>query len=237
MIRAAAFFDLDGTLLAVNSGRLWLSHERAHRRLTAQDAAKGLAYLVAYKLGLVDVRMALGLAAAALRGRPEREFEESVHRWYEEHVRPLRAPLADRAIERHRAAGHRLVLLTTSTVYQAAIAARDFGLDDHLGTRFAVADGRFTGALVHPVPFGRGKVELAEEYAAREGISLEHSYFYSDSITDLPMLERVGHPRIVNPDPRLALVAKLRSFPVLDWGRPEVPYDRTLVQKVTSLFR
>jgi HAD superfamily hydrolase (TIGR01490 family) len=237
MIRAAAFFDLDGTLIAVNSGRLWLSHERSHRRLSVQDAAKGLAYLAAYKLGVVDVRMALELAAASLRDRLEHEFDEGVREWYARVVSPLRAPLAAHAIERHRAAGHRLVLITTSTSYQAAVAASDFGLDDHVGTRFAVEAGRFTGALVHPVPFGRGKVTLAEEYAEREGISLEHSYFYSDSITDLPMLERVGHPRIVNPDPRLAWVARARSIPVLDWGQPEGPYDRTLAQKITSLFR
>lgn len=237
MIRAAAFFDLDGTLIAVNSGRLWLAHERSHRRLSARDAAKGLAYLAAYKLGLVDVRTALSLAAASLRDRPEREFDEGVSEWYGRVVSPLRAPHATHAVERHRAAGHRLVLITTSSSYQASAAARDFALDDHLGTRFAVADGRFTGALVHPVPFGRGKVELAEAYADREGISLEHSYFYTDSITDLPMLERVGHPRVVNPDPRLALVARARSMPVLDWGRPEVPHDRTLPQKITALFR
>jgi HAD superfamily hydrolase (TIGR01490 family) len=237
MIRAAAFFDLDGTLIAVNSGRLWLSHERAHRRLSVQDAAKGLAYLAAYKLGIVDVREALELAASALRDRLETEFDDGIREWYTRVVSPLRAPLAARAIERHRAAGHRLVLLTTSTSYQAAIAAVDFGLDHHLGTRFVVRDGRFTGALEHPVPFGRGKVALAEAYAEREGISLEHSYFYSDSVTDLPMLERVGHPRIVNPDPRLALIARRRSIPVLDWGEPVGPYDRTLRQKVTSLFR
>jgi HAD superfamily hydrolase (TIGR01490 family) len=237
MIRAAAFFDLDGTLIAVNSGRLWLSRERAERRLSARDAAKGLAYLAAYKLGVVDVRMALGLAASALRDQLEDEFDEGVREWYTRVVSPLRAPLAAHAIERHRAAGHRLVLLTTSTSYQAAIAAADFGLDDHVGTRFEVEAGRFTGALVHPVPFGRGKVDLAEAYAEREGISLEHSYFYSDSITDLPMLERVGHPRIVNPDPRLAIVARQRSIPVLDWGQPAGPYDRTIAQKIAALFR
>jgi len=237
MIRSAAFFDLDGTLIAVNSGRLWLSRERAERRLSTRDAAKGLAYLAAYKLGVVDVRMALELAAAALRDQHEAEFDESIRDWYARVVSPLRAPLAAHAIERHRAAGHRLVLVTTSTSYQAAAAAEDFGLDDHLGTRFVVEEGRFTGKLVHPVPFGRGKVELAESYAAREGISLEHSYFYSDSITDLPLLARVGHPRVVNPDPRLALVARQRSIPVLDWGSPDGPYDRTIAQKITALFR
>ena len=85
-------------------------------------------------------------------------------------------------------------------------------------------DGRFTGEAVRPVCYGAGKIYWAERFAQRHGIDLERSYFYTDSITDLPVLERVGEPRVVNPDPRLRRAAVRRGWPVmrlrLDGGGP-----------------
>jgi putative phosphoserine phosphatase/1-acylglycerol-3-phosphate O-acyltransferase len=78
-----------------------------------------------------------------------------------------------------------------------------------------VRDGRFTGEAERPVCYGAGKIYWAERFAAAEGIDLDRSYFYTDSITDLPVLERVGEPRVVNPDLRLRRVAARRGWPLL----------------------
>jgi len=87
-----------------------------------------------------------------------------------------------------------------------------------------VRDGRFTGEAVRPVCYGAGKIYWAERFATAQGVDLGRSYFYTDSITDLPVLERVGEPRIVNPDPRLRRVAARRGWPVLQLGpRDEAP--------------
>jgi putative phosphoserine phosphatase/1-acylglycerol-3-phosphate O-acyltransferase len=107
------------------------------------------------------------------------------------------------------------VILTGATRYLAEPVAADLGIEHVLVTQLVVRDGRFTGEVIRPVCYGAGKTYWAERFAAGREIDLGRSYFYTDSITDLPVLERVGEPRIVNPDPRLGRVAARRGWPVL----------------------
>jgi HAD superfamily hydrolase (TIGR01490 family) len=115
----------------------------------------------------------------------------------------------------HREAGHLTVLLTSATRYLAEPLGADLGIDHFLVTELVVRDGRFTGQVIEPVCYGRGKVYWAERFAAEHGVDLTRSYFYTDSITDLPVLDRVGHPRVVHPDPRLRRLAQRRGWQVL----------------------
>lgn len=217
--RIAAFFDLDGTLITVNSGRLWMQREFRLGRIRKRDVAKGILYLAAYRFGVVDMEKAFAEAGGSLRGLPEETLRERTREFYESDVRAHEARGSSRLVDEHRVKGHRLVLLTSSSSWQAEIAGRHFGLDDALGTRFESDGGVLTGRVERPISYGAGKVELAELYAREHGIDLDRSYFYTDSITDLPMLERVGEPRVVNPDPRLARLATKRGYPVIDLHR------------------
>ena len=219
MSHKAAFFDLDGTLLTVNSGRLWMQRERREGRISAWQQAKALVYLLGYRFGLIDMHRVMGKALQTVKGLPEQTVREWTEAWYEAEVKPLAAPGAWAAIQKHREAGDLLVLLTSSSPYESAVALRHFGLDHALSTRYEVADGRFTGEVIVPMCYGHGKVEIAEAFAAEHELDLAASAFYSDSITDLPMLERVGAPRVVNPDPRLKRQAAKRGWPVLDWTK------------------
>ncbi len=220
----AAFFDLDGTLLTANSGRLWAESERREGRITREQMAWAMAYYAAYRIGVIDLEHALIHAVTTIVGTPEDTLRQRTHAWYDAHVRRHAAPGAFAAIEGHRREAHRLVLLTSSSSYASERAVGQFGLDAALSTRFEVAQGIFTGGLVRPIAYGVGKVALAADYAREHGVDLARSYFYTDSITDLPMLERVGHPRVVHPDPRLRLVARRRGWPILDWrGRSPRP--------------
>ena len=115
----------------------------------------------------------------------------------------------------HRRAGHVVALLTSATRYLAEPLGADLGIDHLLVTQLVVREGRFTGEVVQPVCYGRGKVYWAERFAAEHGVDLDQSYFYTDSITDLPVLDRVGHPRVVHPDPRLRRLAQQRGWQVL----------------------
>jgi putative phosphoserine phosphatase/1-acylglycerol-3-phosphate O-acyltransferase len=87
-----------------------------------------------------------------------------------------------------------------------------------LCTRYEVKDGRFTGDFIEPLCYGEGKVIHAERFAREHNIDVDASYFYTDSCTDLPMLERVSYPRVVNPDVRLRWVAKRKGWPILNWS-------------------
>jgi phosphoserine phosphatase len=91
------------------------------------------------------------------------------------------------------------------------------GIDAALGLELEVEDGLYTGRIAQ-LSFGRAKVELAERWAEEHGVDLGQSWFYSDSISDLPLLERVGRAMVVQPDVRLARLARRRGWPILDWG-------------------
>lgn len=214
---AAAFFDLDGTLLTVNSATLWLRRERRRRRITPWQVARAALMIASYRVGILDMESALRSGLRPLRGLREEQIRAETRAWWLEDVRPFVAPGARPVLEAHRRAGDRLVLLTSSSRYASEMAREEFGLDDALFQVYEVREGCFTGEPVRPICYAEGKVEMAERWAREAGVDLAASSFYSDSSTDVPMLERVGHPFAVHPDPRLRVVAKARGWPILDW--------------------
>ena len=211
----AALFDIDGTLLARNTAPLYMSHLRRTGQARRRDVARTLYYLFWYKLGLLDVRRALDESMVFVRGREEAAMLADCVRWYREAVRPWVFPGMAARVAAHRRAGHVVALLTSATRYLAEPLGADLGVDHVLVTQLVVREGRFTGEVVQPVCYGRGKVYWAERFAAEQGVELRESYFYTDSITDLPVLDRVGHPRVVHPDPRLRRLAQRRGWQVL----------------------
>ena len=214
-----AFFDLDKTLISRNSATLWIRFELAAGRVSRWQALHALTYVVRYSLGSVDMEGAIRRSVASIAGQPEAELRERALRFYDALVRPLYRPGAAAAIAAHRAAGDHLVLLTSSSNYVSELVCRDLGLDDYLCNRFEVdANGCYTGRPIEPLCFGSGKVELAARHAERSQLSLADAVFYTDSISDLPMLEAVGRPVAVHPDPRLRRAAKQRGWEIVEWG-------------------
>jgi HAD superfamily hydrolase (TIGR01490 family) len=134
-------------------------------------------------------------------------------------VEPLIFQEAVRLIEQHQAAGRDVIIISSSgTEIVEPIGAR-LGVDKAIGTQMAVEDGKYTGEIVF-YAYGTGKAEAMEQLARDEGYDLDESYAYSDSYTDLPMLEAVGHPFAVNPDEQLRRVAKERVWPILEFDKP-----------------
>lgn len=211
----AALFDVDGTLIERNSASLYMSHLRRTGQARRRDVARTLWYLLQYKLGLLDIQSALATSMTWVRGRDEAAMAEDCRQWYAQEVRAFVFPAMAKLVEAHRDAGHLPVILTSATRYLAEPLGADLGIRHHLVSQLVVRDGRFTGEAVLPVCYGRGKVWWAERFAAEHGVDLAASYFYTDSITDLPVLDRVGHPRVVRPDPRLRRVAQQRGWPIL----------------------
>jgi HAD superfamily hydrolase (TIGR01490 family) len=218
---SVAFFDLDKTLLAVNSATLWVRRELALGHLTRLQALRASLWIARYHLGLVSMQDAVIAAIAQLAGTPVQPLLERTTAFYEEQVRPLYRPGALRALEEHRGAGEKLVLLTSSSGYLSELVARDLRLDAILCNRFEVdAQGRHTGRPMGEVCFGPGKRTHAERYAREVGVPLSACAFYTDSYSDLPVLEVVGRPVAVHPDHRLRREALRRGWPVVDWGVP-----------------
>ena len=219
MTPAAAFFDLDGTLTLENTGRLWFRRERAEGRLALGQAMEAAFWMGLYGVGLMRADTALSRAVATIKGVDEAALGARIARFYEEEVVSVYAPGGLDVVRDLQQREVPVVLLTAASTYLAGCVKEDLGLTDALALEFAVdAEGRFTGSLVEPVCYGAGKVAHAERWAEANGVDLADCTFYTDSITDLPMLERVGTAIAVHPDARLTRVARKRGWEILDWG-------------------
>jgi len=149
--------------------------------------------------------------------RPE-EVAELVADAMEPVLRPLLAPEVVDAAHGYRARGHRVYIVSTALQEIVDAIVADLALDGGIGTVCEVADGRYTGRALRPI-HGKAKAAALRELAEREALDLSSSTAYSDSHSDLPFLEAVGHPVAVNPDRALRKVAAARGWPILEARR------------------
>jgi HAD superfamily hydrolase (TIGR01490 family) len=215
--RCAAFFDMDNTLLRVETGMSWVRFLYRRGELAPAMVARAICWHAMYKLAILDMDAVFTRLVEGLRGDSEAEMVAKCEIWHRDHVAPQVAPAARVAIEHHRQAGHLLVLATGSTQYAARPVAAAIGIEHVLSSELEVEGGVFTGRPA-AFCFGHHKVALAERWAERHGVDLAASYFYSDSYNDLPMLERVGTAIAVNPDTRLRRHARRRGWPTPRWA-------------------
>jgi HAD superfamily hydrolase (TIGR01490 family) len=212
----AAFFDMDRTLLRVDTAMSWMRFLYRRGELPLRMVAKALYWSTLYKLAVLDMDRVFTALAADLRGDLEADMIDKCAIWYRRHVAAEVAPAARAAIARHRRAGDVVVLATGSTVYAARPVAADVGIDHVLASALEVEAGRFTGRA-NVLCFGHHKVGLAERWAADHGVDLARSVFYSDSYNDLPLLARVGTAVAVNPDARLRRHARQHGWAIASW--------------------
>jgi len=218
---ALALFDLDKTLLSVNSATLWVRREVALGQMKKRRALRALAWLATYQLGLFPAEELVAQAIAEVKGLPLADLAARTRSFYDTHLRRAFRPGGLDVLAEHRAQGDACVLLTSSTHLVAELAAQQLGLDAVLCNRLEVgADGLLTGRAEGRICFGAGKLFHARAEAERRGLPLERATFYTDSYTDLAVLEAVGRPVAVNPDVRLRRHADRAGWPVADWGRP-----------------
>lgn len=213
-----AFFDIDKTILSINSARLWVKYDLERGTMSRADALRGMVWMGLYELGVTRIERAIHQVVSGLAGREEGPVVEDVGRFYEAFVASTIRPGAREAVAWHKERGDAVVLLTSSSNYIAELVARDLACDAHASNRFLVDDsGRYTGVAQTPLCFGAGKVHHAREIAARFDSSLGKSHFYTDSYSDLPLLRLVRHPHVVHPDPRLRREAQRQRWEILDW--------------------
>jgi HAD superfamily hydrolase (TIGR01490 family) len=213
----AALFDMDNTLLRVDTAMSWTKFLYGRGELPKTMLAKAIYWSTLYKLAVLDMETVFTKLCRDLEGDLESEMIAKCDVWYREHIEPHVAPAARVAVEHHRQAGHVVVLATGSTAYAARPVAKGVGIEHVLSSELEVVGGAFTGRP-SALCFGRHKVALAEQWAASHGIDLARSYFYSDSYNDLPMLARVGTAIAVNPDARLRRHARKHGWAIQHWS-------------------
>ncbi len=213
----AAFFDMDLTLLRVNSGSRWVKYLRKRGEIGLPMLIRSGIWLLQYRLSLLDMEAVAAMLAADMAGDSESETRDKVADFYRTELQHTISPDARAQLEEHRRQGDTIVLLTSATPYVAEPLAAELTIPHVLCTRLAVENGRFSGKLQPPACYGSGKVHHAERFASVHGIDLAQSCFYTDSYSDLPMLLRVGRPVAVNPDRRLLRYARRQGWPMLRW--------------------
>jgi putative phosphoserine phosphatase/1-acylglycerol-3-phosphate O-acyltransferase len=212
--KIGALFDLDQTLLAGFSATSFVRERFVTGRMSPQELGTTFYGALSFALGRTGFSALMSATTAAYRGLAEAMLEEVGDEVFVKHLAGQIYPESRAIVEAHQAAGHTVAIISSATRYQADPLARDMGIAHVLCTELEVKDGVFTGEVIHPTCYGEGKATAARNLAAREGLDLDESYFYTDSHEDLPLLEAVGRPRPLNPNRQLAQIAKERQWPV-----------------------
>ena len=223
VMRAAAFVDLDRTLLRGASGP---AISRALREAGIVDGrvlpGESLLYRVFDLVG--ETRPSIELARRAARfakGWPQDAVQKAAESAADALIASVQ-PFAHPMVEEHRAAGRPVVLATTTPYDLVAPLAERLGFDDVVATRYGVdADGRYDGTIRGEFVWGRGKLRAVQAWALDHGVDVAESWAYSDSFYDTPLLRAVGHPVAVNPDPRMLAMALFRRWPIVWLDVPE----------------
>ena len=240
--QGAAFFDLDRTLLAGASGHVFSEAMRDAGLFSRSIPGEAWLYRLFNTIGETLPSMALARQGVALakgksRVAVQAAASAAAHTLLEM-VQPLAAPLFDE----HRAAGRPVVMATTTPFDMVKPLADLLGLDGVVATTYAVNDdGTYSGTLDGPFVWSAGKLAAVRTWAEANDIDLAQSYAYSDSVYDTPLLAAVGHPFVVNPDSRMAVMAAARRWPTLDLsgrsnGMAKIPVVNTEIQRLALSF-
>jgi putative phosphoserine phosphatase / 1-acylglycerol-3-phosphate O-acyltransferase len=249
MARAAAIFDLDRTVIAGSPAPVF-QHHLAASGLTGGDRLP---------FAVVLDRLYEELGETWFTAQQDALRRRTPSGWSVEEVAEVAEAAADdledrilpyvpSLLDEHRSAGRTLVLATTAPEPLVRPFADRLGIDDVIATRWDIQDGHYTGRVDGPLVWGRAKAKAVRQWADTSGVALAQSYAFSDSYADAALLAAVGHPVAINPDPQLAVLSTLRSWPIRyldvpegvpkvlgreiqDWARPLmrpelVPYAR-----------
>lgn len=220
--RAAAFFDLDKTLMAGSSGMQFARAAAQHGIVSRRQLARWGVDHLRYRLrGATDEETAdvLKVARELITGVPARDIDRMGPEVMAA-ILPRIYPRMLDEIHGHQDAGRPTFIVSAAGNDMVQALARVLQMEGGIGTRYEVdGDGRFTGRLDGPFVYGKGKVEAMRRFAEEHGIDLEVSYAYTDSSSDLPMLRAVGNPVVVNPDRGLAEIADGEGWQVMRFER------------------
>ncbi len=214
----AALFDMDRTLVRKETASLYVRYQRERGEAGLADLVRVLFWVAEYTLGVIDAEAVARRAIRDYEGTAETDVRERCEEFFATRVVPHIAERGRSTVERHRAAGDLLAIVTGATPYVAGPLARALRIDHVVASELEVdRDGRFTGQPRGTLSIGPGKVVRAQALAEAQGFDLAEATFYTDSLTDLPLLERVREPVAVNPDPRLRRLARRRGWTIERW--------------------
>ncbi|BDW11948.1 haloacid dehalogenase [Polynucleobacter sp. SHI8] len=214
------FFDLDNTLLPIDSDHAW-GHFLVELGVVNQEEYEQAnnRFYAAYKAGTLNIDEFLNFALKPLASHPRKQLETWHNEFMQKKIEPQIHPKAIELVNQHLDLGHICSIVTATNSFVTKPIATRFGIQHLIATEPEIrSDGEFTGKVRGLPNFQAGKVVHVENWLKSLGLSLDHaenSIFYSDSMNDLPLLEKVKVPVATNPDPRLAHLAQERAWKIL----------------------
>ncbi|HNV06658.1 MAG TPA: HAD-IB family hydrolase [Petrotogaceae bacterium] len=214
MKKYAAFFDLDKTLLVTNSGNLFFRYCYRLDQIKFWELIKLIPYPLLYKLDMLNVEALARKLVLRFKGASKEEIYEFTGMWVKNMVKDYFRKSAVQELNLHKEKGAHTVMISASTHNLCYPIQKYLGIEELICTDIKFENNIFTGDLgVHC--YAQEKLTRAENFCKNHGYSLEDAYFYSDSYSDLHLLEEVGHPVCVDPDMILKKTAKEKKWPIL----------------------
>ncbi|MGD9787704.1 MAG: HAD family hydrolase [Sulfuricellaceae bacterium] len=214
-----ALFDLDNTLLGGDSDFEWAQFLIGQGVLDREVyEARNQEFYDQYKAGTLDIHEFLDFQLKPLSRHSRRQLDAWHERFMADSIRPIVLPKGRELIEHHRNQGHELVIVTATNSFVTAPIARELGVSHLIATEPEQNGGEFTGGVAGTPSFRDGKVARLGQWLQARGLNwddVEESWFYSDSLNDLPLLARVTHPVAVDPDDTLRAHAASHGWKIL----------------------
>lgn len=214
-----ALFDLDNTLLSGDSDFEWAQFLIGKGVVDREvQEARNIAFYEQYKAGTLDIHEFLAFQLAPLTRHPREQLDAWHHEYMQQHIRPIIGAPARELVRRHLAAGDLCALVTATNSFVTGPIAREFGVPHLIATVPEWDEDRFTGRPRGTPSFREGKILRVEAWLESLGLwwgSFEKSWFYSDSLNDLPLLSTVSDPVAVDPDATLAAHAKEMGWEII----------------------
>ena len=215
-----ALFDLDHTLLPIDSDQSWGQFTTTLGWTDAEEfTRKNDGFYADYQAGTLDIHDYVRFATEAFRIRPRAEAEAAHARFMQEVIWPVIRPEALSLLKKHRDAGEQLLIITATNEFVTRPIADALGVDELIAVELVRdAEGWYSGEISGVPSLREGKVERLQQWLHQHGLDWDkvETTFYSDSSNDIPLLERVNHPVATNPDAKLKAVAIERGWPILE---------------------
>jgi len=215
--KVVALFDMDRTLVDTHTAKLYIRFQRDLGEIGLLEALRSSYWILQYTIGVIDAEQVARYVLESYRGKSNAWLTERCQGWFGSHVLERVSAIGRARVREHLKAGHAVAIATSAVRQIAEPLAHELSIPHLLCSELEVRDGELTGSFVPPLCYGAGKLQRAKAFVESVGARLEDTAFYTDSITDLPLLEAVGHPVVVNPDARLRRAARRRGWLVEDW--------------------
>lgn len=213
---ALAIFDLDNTLIAGDSDHSWgeflVDQNIVDRQLYKKMNDK---FYADYESGSLDIFAYLEFSVEPLTQFSLQELDILHQQFMRDIIEPMKLDQAETLINHHRQAGDRVLVITSTNRFIVEPICKSLGIDEIIATDLQIIDGKYTGKVDGTPTFKEGKVERFNQWLKEQNTNNEGSYFYSDSINDMPMLLEVAYPIAVDPDPALRKEAESRHWEII----------------------